>query len=298
MPFLKRHDNGYWKPDGKDAEPDILLRQVGPNAFQLVQGFDYEVPDWDKTDKPYPAPPHDLTKSPEEKIKLPGASKPQRNSTDLASVPYILWWFIASHGRHTRAALLHDHLVDADDIITRRDADTVFRLALEESEVKWLRRWLIWGAVSLATNAKSWWGRIYVAVFCLFLAAFAVALLYWAFGGHRWWPGPDRWPFDSTDWWPFVGHGTLPWGEEPWLPALIVAIAGVWGGRRWLLGLFAVIVLGPPTAFVLASIAIVWVVNVVASPLVWIVSGAAFRGEPFERPDMIPRPYRHEPRPF
>src|SRR3712207_7018749 len=32
--------------------------------------------------------------------------------TDLASVKGPLWWLVASYGRHTKAALLHDELVE------------------------------------------------------------------------------------------------------------------------------------------------------------------------------------------
>jgi hypothetical protein len=281
MPFLKRHEHGYWKPAGKEGEPDIIVRQVGPNTFQLVDGFAYEVPGWDRP--PYEVPGHDLTEPPK-------SAKVADNSTDLASVPYVFWWFIASHGRHTRAALLHDYLVDAPKVISRRDADTVFRIALEEADVPWLRRWLMWTAVSLATNAKSWWGRLYVGSFLLFLAAFVFGLLYWAFGwGERW--------FDSADWWPFARHDWLPWGGEPWLPAAVVAVAGLWGARRWLLALLGLVLVGPPTVLVLAVIGIVWLIDLVAAPLVWIFSGAAFTGGGIDVPG-IPRPYRDNARPF
>jgi hypothetical protein len=298
MPFLKRKDNeGWWKPAGEDEEPDILLRQVGPNSFQLLDPFAYQVPGWDK--KPYEIPKHDPKKPP----KPPTG---EDNSTDLTSVPYVFWWFIASHGRQTRPALVHDYLVDAPAVITRRDADTVFRLALEESRIPWLRRWLMWTAVSLATNAKSWWGRLYVGFFVLFLAAFAFSLLYWAFADRRWWPlgwlpfvpgWGERWPFGSSDWWPFAEHGWLPWGGSAWLPAAVVAVAGLWGARRWLLALLGLILIGPPTVLVLAAIGVVWLVDLVASPFVWIFSGAAFRGGGIDLPS-LPRPYRKDSRPF
>ena len=97
MPFLR--------PDGPGT-PDIVLKQVGPNLFQLLQGFRYQVPHGPL----HVVPPHDPS--------LP-ATAPD-NSTDLASVPFWLWWFVASHGRHTPAALLHDHLVDATDSTASR----------------------------------------------------------------------------------------------------------------------------------------------------------------------------------
>jgi hypothetical protein len=297
MSFLKRSEHDYWKQTGKEDEPDILLRQVGPNSFQLIDGFAYDVPGWNRS--PYEVPPHDLARPPK-----PASGRD--NSTDLASVPYILWWFIASHGRQTRAALLHDYLVHAPKVISRRDADTVFRLALEESDVPWLRRWLMWTAVSLATNAKSVWGRLYVGAFSLFLAAFALSLLYWAFGERSWWPlgwlpfvpsWGEHWLFGSVGWWPFAESGRLPFGGSPWLPAALVAVAGLWGARRWVLALLGLILIGPPTILVLAAIGAVWVVDLVAAPLVWIVSGAAFKGGSIHLPS-VPRPYRRDSRPF
>lgn len=302
MPFLKRveHDD-WWPQDEPKIEPEILLRQVGPNAFQLIDGFAYKVPGWKK--RPYEIPGHDLTSAP--RADESSTSPPPQNSTDLASVPYIFWWFVASYGRHTRAALMHDHLVDAPKI-KRRDADTAFRLALQESKVSWFVRWLMWTAVSLATNAKSFWGRVYVSGFVFFLLAFAFALLYWAFGRYEWWPigflpwvpdGGSNWPFGSVNSWPFATHGWLPWGGQPWLPALTVALLGLWGARRWLLGMVAVVVIGPPTIFVLIALGTSWAISVVMSPIVWIFSGAAFRGEPPEAPS-APRPYRQQSRPF
>src|SRR6266511_4198828 len=132
MPFLRLEDED-------PGDPEVVLKQVGPNSFQLLHGFRYQVPA-------------------DGVIHLVPAHNPDRpptapnNSTDLASVPFWLWWFVASYGLHTRAAVLHDQLVDVNQI-DRVEADHVFRLALEESKVRWMRRWLMWTAVSLATMA-------------------------------------------------------------------------------------------------------------------------------------------------
>ena len=130
MPFLKLEGEG-------PGDPEVVLKQVGPNAFQLLHGFRYEVP---PDGVVYVVPAHDQNRPPSD----------PNNSTDLASVPFWLWWFVASYGLHTRAALLHDQLVDVKQI-DRVEADRVFRLALEESKVRWMRRWLMWTAVSMAT---------------------------------------------------------------------------------------------------------------------------------------------------
>ena len=60
--------------------------------------------------------------------------------TDFASVPRAFVWLIPKYGRYTKAAILRD------------DADGLFRRAMRELGVPFLRRWLMWGAVSVATQ--------------------------------------------------------------------------------------------------------------------------------------------------
>lgn len=74
--------------------------------------------------------------------------------TDLASVPGFLLWFVPRYGAHTLAALLHDQLVDDPPDGNRVTADTIFRDALGELNVPWIRRWLMWAAVSIGTTFK------------------------------------------------------------------------------------------------------------------------------------------------
>ena len=153
MPFIKLEGEG-------PGIPDVELKQVGPNSFQLLHGFRYQVP---PDGLVYLVPAHNPNLPPDA----------PNNSTDLASVPFWLWWFVASYGLHTRAALLHDQLVDVAQI-DRVEADRVFRLALEESKVRWMRRWLMWTAVSIATMALKQRGR-----FVLFVAALVLLTLSW-----------------------------------------------------------------------------------------------------------------------
>jgi hypothetical protein len=76
--------------------------------------------------------------------------------TDLASVPTPLWGFIASYGRQSAPAVLHDEqsiaaaeLGDrAAALAQRREDDRVFRTALREQRVPLLRSWLMWAWVS------------------------------------------------------------------------------------------------------------------------------------------------------
>ncbi|BDZ64004.1 DUF1353 domain-containing protein [Agromyces mangrovi Wang et al. 2018] len=80
----------------------------------------------------------------------------QPQATDLASVPQFLWSFIASYGRQSAPAVLHDaqsraahELGDREATLAqRRVDDRVFRTALREQGVPLLRAWLMWSWVS------------------------------------------------------------------------------------------------------------------------------------------------------
>ncbi|MBD7996998.1 DUF1353 domain-containing protein [Oerskovia gallyi] len=99
--------------------------------------------------------------------------------TDLASVPMPLWGVIASYGRQTLPAILHDAtsraLADSDvppsgRRAARRDADRLFRETLRETGTGPVRRWLMWAAVRI-------FGSLPVAVvFLLAVVAGLVAL--------------------------------------------------------------------------------------------------------------------------
>ena len=90
---------------------------------------------------------------------------PVHERTDFASVPRVFVWFIPRYGRYTKAAILHDYLcgiaVPAGRI-SRIEADGIFRQAMRELGVPFLRRWIMWAAVRLGalTNPagrKKWW---------------------------------------------------------------------------------------------------------------------------------------------
>jgi len=107
--------------------------------------------------------------------------------TDLASVPRFLWGVIASYGRQTLPAILHDQLCYAAAMPglpvpfsrgQRREADGVFRRALELSGAGPVRRWLMWSAVRLGGRKQ---------VFALFGATYALVVLA-ALAGALWPP--------------------------------------------------------------------------------------------------------------
>lgn len=77
--------------------------------------------------------------------------------TDFASVPRIFVWFLPRYGKYTLAAILHDHLwrtvAPAGDI-RYVDADGLFRRAMRDLGVPFLRRWIMWAAVRWGALAK------------------------------------------------------------------------------------------------------------------------------------------------
>jgi len=104
--------------------------------------------------------------------------------TDLASVPRFLWGVIASYGRQTLPAILHDQLCYAAAMpglpapfgrSQRREADGVFRRALELSGAGPVRRWLMWSAVRLG-GRKQVFATFGVTYALVVLAALAGAL--------------------------------------------------------------------------------------------------------------------------
>ena len=86
------------------------------------------------------------------------AAPGQRVETDLASVPTLVWAFIASYGRQSAPAVLHDvYAAPFDDpsssdrraeLARRREVDRVFRTALREQGVPRLRAALMWAWVA------------------------------------------------------------------------------------------------------------------------------------------------------
>lgn len=72
--------------------------------------------------------------------------------TDFASVPRIFFWLVPTYGVYTKAAILHDYLIGRPDLISRADADGIFRRTLLELGVPFVRRWMMWAAVRLQSN--------------------------------------------------------------------------------------------------------------------------------------------------
>jgi len=87
--------------------------------------------------------------------KLEDFEVPAEGRTDFASVPRAFVWFLPRYGRYTKAAILHDYLWGVAvpvGRLTRLDADGIFRTAMRELGVPFLRRWIMWAAVRLASR--------------------------------------------------------------------------------------------------------------------------------------------------
>lgn len=131
-------------PDLPDEPATIRLRQVDRRTFALESALRYtgptgvdDLPDSARTLRPEDLGPDALT--------------------DLATVPSALRWFVSPYGVHTPAALVHDRLVGptAPPGVSDVAADAFFRDMLRALGVRFLRRWMMWTAVSFGTRWRA-----------------------------------------------------------------------------------------------------------------------------------------------
>lgn len=202
--------------DDTSAPPNVELRSVSSWDFELRTPFAY---------RPGGGP----------AIEVPTHPNEFAGSTDLASVPPLLWGLLPSYGRQLRAALLHDRLCDVVNkepdarkaYRARRVADELFLQALRDTgdgghegkmnRVGWFRSQLFWAGVSYG---RYWTYRKVLAVVLtvhLLVAVLAVGLIL-------------RVP-------PLGGLAArLPWAPDIrpliviWLGALVLSLA--WGRDR------------------------------------------------------------------
>lgn len=160
-------------PQGRRLDR-IALIQRAPGTFQLVQPFTYLEAGRPEAER--------IT------VRAHDEARPAKgsNATDLASVPPFLWGLIASHGRHTAPALLHDQLwweaLNPDPRIwieQRREADRLFRVSLREIGTTPLRTAILWAAVSFERywGPRKWRTILMAAHVVLAIGAFWVGVL-------------------------------------------------------------------------------------------------------------------------
>lgn len=106
-------------------EEFIDIRQTGDTTFAVVAPFLYSG-------------------------KHESFTVPAGQDTDFATVPSGITWLIPRYGRWTKAAILHDYLWRTG-VVTKRDADGIFRRALRELGVPVYKRWLMWTAVRVTS---------------------------------------------------------------------------------------------------------------------------------------------------
>ncbi len=213
--------------DGTVPAP-VKLEQVESKKFELIEGFRYVD---DLSRKVFEVTPMGL------------------GPTDLTSVPFLFRWFVNAYGRHTLPALLHDCLIRgecAKDATvsgqppTRAEADDIFLEALCEQGVPFIRRHLMWAAVTFNTRIRYESAGVRAAMWIWVVSAIAGTALVFA----PWW-------WSALDWFPHLG-------PVPLLSLLAVlapnAGALLWGRKRraglWFSN--GIPLLGPPGVVVLA----------------------------------------------
>jgi hypothetical protein len=261
----------FSNPTG-DGPARVVLEQVDDTQFRILVPFKYI----DRAGNEYDVP----------------ASDPNdRNDvTDLASVPWMLRWLVASYGQHTTAALLHDRLVRPG--MTRDErvkADTVFFRALEESGNNWMRHRLMW--VAVAVGGTMWnYTRTLSLVFFAHVAAFWVAVL-WAIGFLAWltrqpwldWiPYLDRVPFDRHAWWAAPAALVLALIGFAWRAAPTANPALAWW--MWLAAAVGVGLIVPACVLIAASVRAIQLID-------YLVAAIKSTGpKPFEQPTPVKLP--------
>ena len=231
--------------DGRPLD-ELLLAQRPADGyrFEVRAGFVYDDPvsgrRYRVTARPSGAP------LPDPDVAEP----PVRGVTDLASVPMWMWSFIASYGRQSAPAILHDERsIDADELgdreaalAQRREDDRVFRTGLREQRVPLLRSWLMWAWVA-ADRERQFGGA--AGVLLLVQVIVGAVLMLGASVAAFWNP-----------WWlvmlPIVAAAALAWGR---LAPLVLVLTG------------SLVVLGPLLAVHLAALAVFRLVEAVVEVL-------------------------------
>jgi uncharacterized protein DUF1353 len=199
MPFHKCHvEDGRPVPELQLGKPSPKLRQDTADSFTLLESFCYLAPVTDPSGGTiFVVPAADIPSDTETRRYIHGIHEvvvPPNDGgqTDLASVPWFMWWLIASYGNHTRAALLHDALIVDRRLappVPRTTADRLFLNSLREADGKAgvFRHWLMWAAVSVfGTMRDRWWRPALFSLHVLFLWAALIVAVASSVGPHVW----------------------------------------------------------------------------------------------------------------
>lgn len=205
----QREPGRFYRP-GSVLDARFVLEQLESPRYRLVEPFEYV----DRLGVTY---------------TVPADVDATSNSTDLASIPPFLTWLVPKDGRHTPAAILHDALIGGtqgvdyrtshDEQVDDEHADYVFREAMKDLEVAWLRRWLMWAAVTLRTVSYDHSsGRPRLRWVPVAITGVATLIIGVAAG------------FMALDV-PDLGEVELPWlGVRPWYEEIPLALAQIIAG--------------------------------------------------------------------
>jgi hypothetical protein len=228
-----------FKKEFSDNNAHVVLRQKDANNFLRAEGFRYG------------------------NITVPAGG----DSTDLASIPDFLTWLIPRYGRHSLPALIHDHLIGKDTVgKEREDADTLFRDSMGETKVPFIRRWVMWSAVSIFTQIERPWrgpGAYFRVLAYLWLLLFAATGFVIHFGLAGWW----RVPWFAADPVRFVAIAFIG-------PALL---SFAWGWIRYrvgLIGAYALLILPGAIIGLVPALVIYHLLEQVSKPVLMVLQRA------------------------
>ncbi len=157
--------------------------------------------------------------------------------TDLASIPPFVRWFENSYGLHTPAAIIHDGLIqktrDSGALQSDALADFMFLQMMRSAGVPWLKRSIMWAAVSLRTRWKRGISPAGLTkkvgiILWLILACSGIVSFVWSIGatvlewGH---PVPlgAMYAYWALGW---IAAAVL-WGRQ-WQAGLVAGLAALW----------------------------------------------------------------------
>ncbi len=210
---------GGW---GAVAGPWVTLHQVDRSSFRLVGSLTY-------TDG-------------EGSTVVPDPARPGERcwTTDLASVPFVVWGQLAPFGRQTRAAIVHDYACrrthedftrGAAALRYRERADRQFLHGLLDDDVPRLRALLMWAGVSIGRIVSH--AHPALALLLVVQLIVGAVILLWAALGDGWtysfdWVFTPPWaaePLLNLHW-----HWDAPWVGLPRAAALgVLPLALLWG---------------------------------------------------------------------
>ncbi len=149
MPFVgpSAPDPASWRPVWTVDLRQLPETERGKVHFEVLAEFGF-------TGRPPTAGPHGAA-WPRSDLEY---YVPRGFTTDLATVPRFLWGVVASYGRQTLPAILHDTLCIESAMPSlpaayrrhaRRRADALFRGTLAQAGSGPVRRWLMWTGVRI-----------------------------------------------------------------------------------------------------------------------------------------------------